>query len=163
MAVQYGDNRQKEVEVMKAAFVSYNAIPGYSAGWHENNGHRALVLPNTMGKEHATDSPGKRGAKAVVNEIDRLWTQLRDVLSEIDHVVIYVGAQGSEYAIELASRIDSSKVTYVLCDCLLERKQKLLVGVGHAEARQIMCECSGTETMSRLCGEFLESGLIGQK
>lgn len=145
---------------MKAAFLSYNAIPGFNSGWHKGEVHSALVIPNSRGDQLAAVFMGESGNNAVTDEITRLWIRLSESLSDIDKVIVYVGDNGSEVAIDLAGRLPANQVVYVLCDCNLEAKRQKIAGNGHQRAKEIICECRGMSTMSRLAREFLRSGQI---
>ena len=145
----------------KAAFLSYNAIAGFNAGWYDGNDCKVLVIPNSKGQLFAAVLSGESGNRIVTNEINDLWKKLGEVITEIDYVVVYVGTDGSEIAIELASKLPADKVVYVLCDCGLSDKQRMIKSAGHELARQIICECRGLQTMSRLCKSFLQTGIVG--
>ena len=148
---------------MKAAFVSYNSIGGLRAGWHkstEGNDNEILVIPNSKGNQFATSTVGSVGNDIVTDEITKLWQQLDQVVNQVDKVVVYVGDNGSEVAIKLASKLPAEKVAYVLCSCNERSKRAMIKEAGHAEAQIIMCECRGIRTMGRLCGDFLSTGKL---
>ncbi len=146
----------------KAAFLSYNSIAGFSAGWIDGTTDcKALIIPCSHGSSAAPKVRSEAQCHDVTNEITRLWAQLREHVKELDYIVVYVGSDGSENAITLASELPSEKVTFVMCDCRLGTKDELLRRAGHTNARQIMCECRGLETMGRLCKRFLDTGMIG--
>lgn len=148
------------------AFLTYNTVGrGVADGWHEANGRRALVLQNTKGRAWLADQTAQRGSNAfaagtnlVQNEIGDLWERLVKALPEIDHVVVYVGSDGSENAIRLASALPAGKVTFVRCSCGLSSKDGLIASYGLAAARKVGCECGGHATMGSLFREFMQSG-----
>lgn len=150
------------------AFVTYNSVgDGLASGWHGSNGRRALVLQNGSGERWAVDSfyraegadySRSDHAGHVAGEIDRLWGELRQSLSDIDHIVVYVGSNGSEHAIALAAQLPSSKVTFVGCGCGLPYKEAMIQTAGLAEAGRVLCECGGHRTMGMLFEHFMESG-----
>jgi hypothetical protein len=145
---------------MKAAFLSYNSINGFEAGWQERGEHKALVIPCSHGSSAAPYRRSQAQSDDVTREVNKLWQKLREHISELDLIVVYVGADGSENAIELASELPSEKVIFVLCDCRMATKMHLLDVSGHKDTRRIMCECRGRETMGELCERFLETGTI---
>lgn len=148
------------------AFVTYNAVGNLSSGWHDRDGRRALVLQNTKGRSWAAQqgpqSPDElaAGAGTVRNEIDALWGQLQNALPNLDHIVVYVGASGSEQAIALASSLPASKVTFVGCDCSYGSKVAAIRRSGLTEARWVWCECGGHWTMGRLFESFMAGELL---
>lgn len=150
------------------AFVTYNTVGDeLASGWHERDGRRALVLQNTKGDSWCVDrkNPPKIGESDYSPcgdrrraEISTLWIELHKALPELDHVVVYVGARGSERAIELASTLPAPKVTFVSCDCGLARKVELIVAAGLSYAGRVDCECGGRQTMRELFEGFMQSG-----
>lgn len=139
------------------AFVTYNAVgDGLSSGWHGSPGRRALVLQNTRGE--GTRSTGPIGAAARREQSSILWGQLQEALPELDHVVVYVGTEGSERAIALAAQLPADKVTFVGCDCGLVIKTALIAAAGLIDAQLVLCECGGHRTMRRLYDSFMETG-----
>lgn len=144
----------------KAAFLSYNSIEDFEAGWQKGNDCEALIIPCSHGSSAAPFRRNLAQCNDVTREIDKLWGRLREHINELDHVVVYVGGDGSENAIQLASELPSEKVTFVMCDCRMGTKERLLNEVGHLNTRRIMCECRGVKTMGRLCKSFLETAVI---
>jgi hypothetical protein len=154
----------------KVAFITYNSVgDGLPNGWHGANGRRALVLQNTKGMLRAVDpkNPPKdsKGSYRPCgdlrrNEIAALWTELQKSLAELDHLVVYVGAGGSEEAIRLAAALPASKVTFVACDCNLPYKELLIMASGLDEAGRVLCECGGRETMNVLLDTFMATGSL---
>lgn len=154
------------------AFLTYNTVGDGQVGngWHGSNGRRAFLLQNTRGKRwgarrdpnvpsgsmRTTDEYADR----VRDEIGELWTLLEGQIAELDHVVIYVGANGSERAIGLASRLPADKVTFVGCDCNLPYKEMLVRAAGMTRSRRILCECGGHRTMGRMFETFMDSGSL---
>ena len=140
------------------AFVTYNTVgDDLSSGWHGSNGRRALILQRVNG-DGRRSSGSKLSPDARRDEIGTLWGQLQEALLELDHVVVYVGARGSEHAIALAAQLPAAKVTFVGCDCGLSHKEALVQAAGMADARRMLCECGGHRTMSALFESFMETG-----
>lgn len=143
----------------KVAFVTYNLLGNGSiaSGWHESGNCRALVLQNTKGRGRFlnTLSSGERR-----DEIGILWDELQGVLPELDHVVVYVGAGGSEAAIAMAAQLAVSKVTFVLCDCGFPAKMGMIAGAGLQDAKVVLCECGGHRTMEMLFQSFMVYGAL---
>lgn len=139
------------------AFVTYNTLDGFTSGWVEANGRRALVLHNTNG-EGSRRNGQPIGAVKRIEQIVTLWDELLRSLTEIDHIVVYIGSRGSERAIALAGRLPASKVTFVACDCGLPLKEILVQAAGLHQAGRILCECGGHLTMAKLIHNFLASG-----
>lgn len=143
----------------KVAFITYNEVgEKIASGWHERNGHRALVLQNTKGQGGLTDGPiGEANRR---EQINLLWQELRQQLSAIDHIVVYVGTNGSEAAIALASELRPEQVTFVGCDCNIFAKEMLIQAAGMDKSKRLLCECGGHMTMEWLLNRFLETGQI---
>lgn len=158
------------------AFVTYNTVGGNIAnGWHEGaEGRRALVIQNSTGNRWAVNAivgpadelpPDYRRSDqqfvdCVRDEIGALWGQLQQMLSDLDHVVVYVGSKGSERAIALAAQLPPSKVTFVACDCGLPIKEAMIQVAGMDAAGRVLCECGGQRTMERLFQRFMEAGVF---
>lgn len=163
--------------VKAVAFVTYNTVgDGLSSGWHESGDRRALVLQNTYGLKWGSDAVLGRearnfaeaflaqaervatGASHLRGEIGNLWRQLQEALLELDHVVVYVGNRGSEYAIELAAQLPADKVTFVACDCDFPYKEAMIARAGLAASELVLSECGGHQTMRRLFNSFMATG-----
>ena len=166
------------MEKLTVGFMTYNSIGKagtISNGAHETPERRAIVLQGSPKNTWAASTvdggcevppPGydrdqSRYVDFVSNEIDRLWIDLSQTIDELDHVVIYVGARGSERALELAAILPAQKVTLVMCDCDLERKLRLVSEVGDLRnARRILCECGGHMTLYQMFRHYLETGTV---
>ena len=150
------------------AFVSYNPIGDTpESGWQEKEGRRALVLQNSKGHPWEMDKLSAQvewrfgsGNPYVKAEIDELWAALIKVLPELDQVVIYLGAGGSEHAVELASHISPEKITFVACNCDIHEKRTLIDHFALGSVNQIKCECGGKRTMGELLSRFLVTGQL---
>ena len=139
-----------------AAFLTYNKIgqdSNLQDGWHESNGRRAFVLQNTKG-DGSYRNGGPIGTERRREEAGLLWAKVREVLPQLDHVVVYVGTGGSEQAITLAAQLPASKVTFVACDCNLFHKEMLIQQSGLSEAGRVLCECGGHRAMEVLDEEL---------
>lgn len=142
------------------AFLTYNSVwQDLSNGWHEILGRRIFVLQNTKGG--GSLATGSIGADRRREEIDILWGKLQEALPTLDHVVIYLGARGSERAIELARQLPASKVTFVSCDCGLPTKEALIQEAGLTDCGRVLCECGGHRTMAALLELFVATGELG--
>lgn len=143
------------------AFVTYNTVGrGLPSGWHGTDGRQAFVLQNTKGRRWAVTPHTGIHADLVVNEIDDLWGELQKIAPDLDHIVIYVGASGSEHAIELAAKLPASKVTFVACPCGFAQKASMARAVVGQTARVLTCECGGHQTMESLFEYFMASGKL---
>jgi hypothetical protein len=147
------------------AFLTYNTVGRcLGNGWHEGDGRRAFVLQNSTGSEWFANQRVRSAEEAqaqcgrVSSEIGRLWTELHKAMPELDHVVVYVGASGSEKAIELAAQLSASKVTFVGCSCGIFAKKMLACSAGLGSARWVDCECGGQYTMALLYARFMDTG-----
>lgn len=160
-----------DISIKTVAFVTYNTVGGsLASGWHEGRcGRKAFVLQNSKGETWAaanpdsyTRAPGEGATYTERREavIHSLWGQLREVLPEIDMVVVYVGASGSECAIALAAKLPASRVTIVTCGCSLCAKQQIIADHGLSKAQWVYCECGGHESMRRLYETFMETGAL---
>ncbi|OGL74150.1 hypothetical protein A3E39_04185 [Candidatus Uhrbacteria bacterium RIFCSPHIGHO2_12_FULL_60_25] len=141
------------------AIITYNCISrttSFPSGWHERNGRKALLLQNTKGEGSWQD--GQIDADRRREQVRTLWDELRAELPKLDHVVVYVGANGSQSAIALAAQLSPAKVTFVGCDCGLLEKEVLVRAAGMGDARRLLCECGGHVTLERMFHRFLESG-----
>jgi hypothetical protein len=144
----------------KVAFVSYNSIGrGLTNGWVEQNGNHALVLQNSKGDRLAAPLPSLEAPLVVCQEIRTLWGELREALPTLDHVFIYVGANGSEVAIKLSASLPGDKVTFVTCTCKRNFKEEL-IRASNSTARVVTCDCGGIDEMGMFYERFLETGSI---
>jgi len=147
----------------KVAFVTYNSLGSeisIPSGWHDGpDGRRALLLQNIKG-EGSRQKDGAIGAEKRREQICDLWIELQKFLPELDHVVIYVGANGLEFAITLALQLPASKVTFVGCNCGLAFKKDIIQVAGLAEAGWVLCECGGHRTMEELYLNFMGTGKL---
>lgn len=143
------------------AFLTYNTVwEDLSNGWHKfPNGRRIFVLQNT--KSGGTLATGPIGVDRRQEEIETLWGQLQQELSTLDHVVIYLGARGTERAIELARELPASRVTFVSCMCGIPTKESLIQEAGLTDCGRILCECGGHQTMVALAELFVATGTLG--
>jgi hypothetical protein len=141
-----------------AAFITYNVMDGnIASGWHEAGERRSLVLQNTR-RNGSWGNP--IGVAARSEQSLTLWGQLQNALPEIDHVVVYVGANGSENAIALSAQLPADKVTYVMCSCEWHAKTTLVRRAGMSASRVIDCACGGHRAMRRLYDSFMKTGKI---
>jgi hypothetical protein len=165
------DNVQNTNLIAKTGFVTYNTVgEGLASGWHDGpSGRRALVLQNSKGEAWGAADPAtydytpSEGDGLVARrdaEIRNLWGQLREALPELDHLVVYVGANGSQRAIAMAAVLPATKVTLVGCDCGIRLKTDLARSHGLAKAAWVDCECGGHRTMRKLFEAFMETGTL---
>ena len=149
----------------KIGFITYNSLPGLENGWIKSlDGSRsALIVQDTNGRGSLQDGQRTRTEEEIRREITKSWESLEASLPELDHVVIYVGSNGSEDAIERAAKkVPTRKLTFVGCGCGIEKKEALIQSAGLGGARRILCECGGHRTMAALVRSFLEgSGSLG--
>lgn len=153
-------------------FVTYNTVGqgNYPDGWHERDGFRAFLLQNSKGEKYAVENAtGKDGWKSddfrrsqykgvVSEEVETLWGKLRTILPELDHLVVYVGASGSENAIAYAAELGADKVTIVACDCGLSQKERLLQQHDLLAATKVLCGCGGRRAMEALFEAYMNTG-----
>jgi hypothetical protein len=154
--------------VKNVAFVTYNTVGnGLSSGWHGSNGRRALLVQNGDCQEYAVDKfydadpdgySRADHADHIRDEIGRIWDNLLSSITELDHIVIYVGSSGSERAIELAAKLPAEKITFVGCDCDLLLKELMIRAAGLTSAGRVLCECGGRRTMGALYERFMGTG-----
>lgn len=151
------------------AFVTYNTVgSGLSSGWHESGDLRALVLQNTKGRSWAAAQSVSKNSEQYVQEtavvagqIGNLWDTLAQEIPNLDHVVIYVGSDGSENAIALAAKtLPAQKVTFVGCSCGISHKLFLVADFGLAGAGWVDCECGGHRTMRAIFERFMATGKL---
>lgn len=155
-----------------------------SNGWHNGGAHAAFVGQNskqlTWGATTSrppierfpgdprslaeTNDPEERQQMLGANQLRReisgdLFEQLQAYIADMDYVVIYVGAGGSEAAIQLAAKhVPTNKLIFVMCDCNWSYKCDLIGNSGFQSARVIECECGGRGTMWKLFNNFMQSG-----
>ncbi len=159
---------------MKTAFVTYNTLGNgeLANGWHKGqNGAEALVLQNTKGeawgagrgpKDYGFEPrEGENLTAGRQREIGMLWGELQKHTADIDHLVVYVGANGSQRAVALSASLPPERVTYVMCDCSLPAKENMLALVGMRSARRVACECGGHGTMRAIYDRFMAKGTLG--
>lgn len=94
-----------------------------------------------------------------IDTITSIWSELEKVLPELDHLVVYLGTNGSEKAIELAAQhVPAEKVTFVGCDCNLSHKEMMIQRAGLQNCGRLLCECGGHDTMKALYRVYMEKG-----
>ena len=147
-----------------AAFVTYNTLNGaLENGWHQAGGHRALLLQNTKGERWAV-KPGDADERLVAGRsrmLGELWRELKNHLHALDHLVIYLGANGCQRAISFASFLPQDRVTFVMCECSGAAKESALRLMNLEKTQRIWCECGGHNTMRELFERFLKKGEVG--
>ncbi len=161
-----------------SAFVTYNNIidpltgRGAEDGWHENTERRALVLQSTNSNAFAqtcdrllTGLYTPRVIDATIDTasqtIDQLWPRLTALVSTLDHVVIYLGVHGTEHAIEMATQLPIDKIIFLMCDCDLSWKRRLLDDAGlHGAKTLVRKNCGGEFAMGKVFRSFLETGTL---
>ena len=146
----------------KIGFVTYNTLTGFKNGWVKSvDGLRsALIVQDTNGRGSLDDEKRTRTTEEIRLEVAKSWETLDESLSELDHVVIYVGASGSEGAIERATKVPAKKLTFIGCSCGLEKKEVLIQSAGLCDANRFLCECGGHRTMAAMIRSFLESETV---
>ena len=143
------------------AIVTYNRIgrgTAFESGWHEENGRRVLLLQNTKGE--GSKGSGQLTSDARHEQIGLLWKEIQQALPELDLVVIYVGANGSQRAITLAAQLPASKVIFVGCDCGIPTKNELIRAAGLEDAQRLLCECGGHLTLECMYRSFMKCGRL---
>lgn len=169
-----------------AAFLTYNSVgePGTYPGELERNGHTAIIVQHPRGQRWGAEVDGqapvgpRQSLEEAESELERqqmisagearrqliaeLYAGFADPakVAELDYIVVYVGASGSEGALRLASQLPPEKVRIVTCDCDLYQKRLMAVQLG-IEAPYLVCECGGRTTMGHLLERYLETGLVG--
>lgn len=159
-----------------AAFVTYNLVGRgiLDSGWHEGSeNRRALVVQNTRGvpwgARESVEKPcgEKRNSleyvRRVCGEIESAWGKLQEALPALDHIIVYVGARGSENAIALAAQLPEEKVTFVMCDCGWDEKLALIEEAGMSGAGVVECDCGGHDKMHELLQKFMRYGSIPER
>lgn len=145
----------------KFAFVTYNTLPNFSNGWMEGcDGNHALIVQDTKGDGALSHGRRTRSLDEVRGAIASRWDDLDESLPTLDHLVVYVGSNGSEVAIERAAKLPVEKLTFVGCSCGIDRKEAMLQAVGLEGARRFLCECGGHRTMEQMIQQFLRTGVI---
>jgi hypothetical protein len=161
-----------------AAFVTYNNVRDpqtkqpVESGWHDKDERRALVLQSTNSNTFAEACTRllmglytPRVIDATIDttsqRIDQLWPVLTEVINTLEHVVIYVGVNGTEHAIKMASQLPIEKLVFLMCDCDIPWKRGLLADVGLQNAKTIIIrECGGEHSMGKAYRDFLETGTL---
>lgn len=174
------------IQISKAIFLTYNTVgnPGtYPNGAVERNGHTAVVVQHPRGEKWAIghgpvgpDVPSTMDEATTEAERQELIDHIRvreEMLRSLylealglaelpDYVVVYVGAGGSEGAIELAATLPRERVVLVMCDCSREYKQQLLEQCGFipSAATLLECRCGGHAALQSLLEGFLQTGQV---
>jgi len=149
---------------MKAAVVSYNAFNREANGWHCRGENEVLLVQNDDGSLWGAKQSGT--PQDMATEGSRLvtakWTDIGADLLSLDLVVVYVGSYGAETIITLAaeSSVPAGKMVFVMCDCNLANKNRLIGRHGYEGSRKIMCHCGGRTEMSRIFPSLMDTGLI---
>jgi hypothetical protein len=117
-------------------------------------------LQNTKG-EGVRSRGVQIGRDERIEQSSLLWEKLVEALPELDRVVVYLGANGSQRAVELAAeKADPKKVTFVSCGCGLLQKELLLEETGLTDVGRVLCECGGHLTMEKLYKDFMAQGTL---
>lgn len=143
----------------KVGFITYNFLSGVDSGWTHRNGRSALVVHNTNGRGSLAEGRRTRSTEEIQADIASIWGTLEKSLPELDHLVVYVGSNGSEKAIELAAKVPVEKLTFIGCSCGTSEKDAMLSAVGLGSARRFGCECGGHHTMKAMIAKHLAEGL----
>lgn len=143
----------------QSAFVTYNQLGdgNIASGWHARGVNKSLVLQNTEGRGERKTHRDER-----ISQLDLLWKELQKSLHTMDNIVVYLGANGSQRAIELLARsnVPASKVTFVSCTCGLLVKEALIQTAGYNDAHHLLCGCGGNHAMEELFNRFMETGTL---
>lgn len=131
------------------AFITYNAV-GYDvpSGWTEREGRRAFVMQGNYAICSLSEPESE----------ERKW--LEKNLQTFDCVVAYIGVhfQCTEGIFHLFSQLPTTRIILVYCDCKLQEKRCFITQYNLVEARAIVSECGGRETLQELYTNFLEKG-----
>ena len=151
-------NAQKE-SIEQIAIITYNCIGNkqtYDNGWMEMPGKKALLMQNGHRTERAVPSSSDYATAERIrkNTIEYLLQGIKPILSQFNHVYLYVGAHGAEEAIVMTKDIPSDKITYVLCSCNSAEKKALIKEIGNKSAEIMSCECGGNYTLEKILKEF---------
>ncbi len=169
-------------------FLTYNSVGktnAFPTGVVENNGHQAVIVQHPKGQQWGAAIDGyppvgeRQSLDQAISEDERqemlaigatreqliqsLYSEAfsPETLANMDFVVVYVGAAGSEGAIGLAARAGRQKARFVLCDCGLRAKVLTIAAECGEGAPFLQCECGGQATMEQLVREFLQTGTVG--
>lgn len=145
---------------VNVAFVTYNTLEGFQGGWIERAGRAALVVQDTQGRGALADGNRTRTKGEIVAAIEEQWGTLESSLPRLDRLVVYVGAGGSERAIEMAAKLPQEKLTLIGCCCGLQEKEAMVQRAGLGDVDRRLCECGGHRTMARMINVFLETGAV---
>lgn len=156
---------------MKIAMISYNTfVDGESNGWKNNGENNVLLLQNEDGQKW-----GRRQV-LIMDESDRaeeiwdsetrqaaypLWHELKQALPTIDKAIIYVGER-AELMINMAAEygLAAERAIFVMCDCDMTKKKRMIHSRGFTTSKVIECECGGHNTMMRIYHKVLVKGIV---
>lgn len=147
-------------------FLTYNQVADFGPGWHEHQGRRAFVASNVRNRKWAaTQYPASLGDYAIsrlriMDEIEAVWTSVEPIIDLVDHAVVYIGSECSDYFILKASKLPAGKVTYVTCPCKAAVKDQAMGIVGHGKARRVQSACGGHDMMKNMIANFLYTGKL---
>ena len=141
----------KKTKPKKIAIVTYNRIGN---GQYENgviktkdkeiyiaqNGHKAKWAASG-GNDREKEKTRSMVAATTVRQID---------LKNMDHVYLYVGANGGEEAIRQTRNMPADKITYVMCGCNYGMKERMVRDLGNDGAEIVRCECGGRDTLEKI-------------
>lgn len=152
------------IVIATAVFLTYNTVgepKTYHNGTLSRNGHQAVIVQHPRGmiwgvpERAQADDLGRAACRTLVQE---LYSRTLGLEELPDHVVVYVGSDGSEGAISLAATLPPERVTFVMCACNWSQKLHLIAGAKMEAARIVRCGCGGHGTMERLLQQFLDCG-----
>ncbi len=143
---------------MKVAMVSYNRfVRGEENSWGGEGDNRVLLIQDDI-----SDTPNyKEYKESLKATVPQLYELLKNELPTIDRVIVYVGFE-TRYVIELAAKygLAPDRAIFVLCDCNLTEKMKVLKECGFSSSKVVLCECGGVITMGRIYRDFLAHGIL---
>lgn len=148
----------------KVALFSYNTfVSNGTNGWNQGKNNQVLLIQDSEGRRWGTQQRGistTEMAQESVTAIENGWQGLlASEINNLDHLYIYVGSYGAEHAIKLSreNNIPSDKVTFIMCDCGLRKKNQMIQNCNYNDAEVIMCECGGRETMGDMYHNFMNN------
>ncbi|MBI2645133.1 hypothetical protein HYW94_03095 [Candidatus Uhrbacteria bacterium] len=154
--------QEKTTVITTAVFLTHTTLGMgiYHTGMEKSvfeNGRRAFVLQGLMSMD--LFGPCRSGGEEYVCEaIDYLFNELFNWSGTIDHLVVYVGAQGYESAIMFAAKFPHDKVTLVTCPCNTHEKAEVMARASFKKLHIVRSECGGWITMERLFHGFMDTG-----
>jgi hypothetical protein len=167
---------EEKAEKKKIGFITYRHL-GHHDMVKDSQGHYMLkektgeeVLQTPRYEIHVWQSTdlanlyGRFSSAAAFDDAHRrtrdwlvrqIFADMKHKVKEFDHSYIYVGNKRGLEMAWLAHGLPEASVTYVMCDCKIEQKMRIIANNGHNNPDIKWCDCEDSRTLEGLLNKFL--------